>query len=224
MKYIGGLVLTFVVYILATKLYRKTKITFLHPVLVSVTFLIILLLSLDIEYESYNFSSQLLTRILDPVVVCLGIPLYKNREKMKALFIPIIFGVFTGIVTAVVTVYTLGRIFDWGSAFVNSLYAKSITTPLAIQVTNLLKGDQSITIIAVILTGIIGATIAPYVMKVGCVKNETAIGIGIGTASHGIGTSKAVEMGEEVGAASGIAMGLTGVLTVFFASVLSFLF
>lgn len=150
MKYFIGLVLTLMVYTLATMLYRKTKITFLHPVLVSVSLLIILLMSLDIEYESYNFSSQLLTKILDPVVVCLGIPLYKNRKKIKELLI---------------------------------------------QVTDLLGGDQSLTIIAVILTGIIGATIAPYVMKIGRVKNETAMGIGIGAASHGIGTSKAVEMG-----------------------------
>ena len=102
----------------------------------------------------------------------------------------------------------------------SSLYSKSITTPLAVQVTSMLNGIEGLTVVAVILTGIIGATIAPVVMKVGRIEDEIARGIGIGTSSHGIGTSKAIEMGAETGGASGLAMGLTGVLTVVIASVL----
>lgn len=102
-----------------------------------------------------------------------------------------------------------------------SMIPKSITTPMAIEVTNMVGGMSGLTIISVIITGIIGASLAPWTLKLFKVEHPIAKGIGIGTSSHGIGTSKAVEMDEEVGAASGLAMGIAGVTTVLTFSIIA---
>lgn len=213
-----GVVATILVYAASRYTSQKLKLFLLNPILLSIVILIVILLISGISYDDYNTGGQVITYLLGPIVVLLSAPLYQNRDKIKAHLLPIIIGIASGIGTTFISVYVLCKVFNLEQVFVDSLYAKSITTPLAIEVTKMLGGIQSITIVAVIVTGIIGATIAPVVIKVMNIKNDIAKGIGIGSASHGIGTSKAVEMGNETAGASGLAMSITGIATVLIAS------
>ena len=218
MMIIYGILLTFVAYYISRRIYAKIKLSLLNPILIAIIILVLVMSLQGIDYDAYNQGGKYISDLLGLLVVLLALPLYKNKDKIKTHFWPIIAGINVGIVVSFLSVVTLGRLLDLD--FMKSLYGKSITTPLALEVTNMVGGTPGITIISVIITGILGATLAPSVMKFGRIQNDTAKGIGIGCASHGIGTTKAIDMGEEVAGASGLAMGLSGVLTVLFASVL----
>lgn len=218
MNRLFGILVTLMIYYVSRKIYSKYKWSFLNPILVSIVMLIGLLLVFQIDYEAYNKGGSWITYLLGPIVVFLALPLYKQIDKIKKNFIPIMGGVVAGIMTSVGSIIVLCQLFGLDETYVDALYAKSITTPLAIEVTKLTGGIESLTIVAVIITGVVGATIAPMVLKLGKVKHDVAKGIGIGTAAHGIGTAKAIEMGPEAAGASGLAMGLTGVLTVLLAT------
>lgn len=215
-----GIISTLICYYISQKIYKKFKISIINPVLISIILLILILKITGISYERYNTGASIITFMLGPIVVLIGMSLYENLDTIKENFTAIICGILSGIITALISVFILSKFLNLEEKFEYSLYSKSITTPLAVEVTSMLGGLNSITVVAVIATGIFGATVAPFIMKVGKIKSPTAIGIGIGTSSHGVGTSKAIEMGEEEGAASGLAMGLTGVITVLIASIL----
>lgn len=212
------ILLTLIAYGFSRWLYLKTNWSILNPILISIIILIVVLLILGVDYEAYSRGGQYITYFLNPIVVLLAIPLYNNREKIKDHMLPIVVGISSGILTSALTVLGLAKVFGLDQLVINSLIAKSITTPLALEVTQMNEGVKAITIVAVILTGIIGATLAPTVMKIGQVKEDVAKGVGIGSSSHGIGTAKAVEISPEAAGASGLAMGITGVVTVLLAS------
>ena len=157
---------------------------------------------------------SLIVSALGPIVVVLAIPLYKNRHDLMKNFIPIMVGVTASIITSVVSVTVLCKLFGIDKTIMLSLLSKSITAPMAVESTKLLGGNEAVTVLAVVLTGLIGAAVAPAVVKLGKIKSNIAKGIGIGSASHAVGTTKAVEMNEEAGAASGLAIGVTGLLTI----------
>lgn len=208
------IVSTIIIYMSFNKLYLNIKSSILNPVLVSSCFIILLLILFKIPYQTYNRGGRVITSLLGPLVVVLAIPLYKNRQALMKNFIPIMGGIFAGILTTFLTVSLLCKMFNIEYSIMLSLFTKSITTPMAVEATKILGGRESITIIAVSVTGILGAGFAPFVIKYGKIKNDVAKGLGIGTSSHAIGTSKAVEMGEEIGAASGLAIAVTGITTI----------
>ncbi len=193
---------------------NKFRKEFLNPILISAIIIIIILKVFNIPYSDYNKGGGLIASVLGPIVVVLAIPLYKNRHDLIKNFIPIIGGVLASIITSFVSVTLLCKLFGLDETIMLSLFSKSITTPMAVESTKLLGGDEGITVLAVVLTGLVGAAMAPFVIKLGKIKNNIAKGIGIGSASHAIGTTKAVEMNEEVGASSGLAIGVTGLLTI----------
>jgi putative effector of murein hydrolase len=203
------------------KLYQKLKLPILNPVLISSIVGIMLLILFKIPYTTYNKGGAVITNLLGPLVVILAIPLYKNRQDLMKNFAPIIGGISAGIITTFTTVIGLCKILGIDRAIMLSLFSKSITTPMAVEATKILEGMEAITIIAVSLTGIMGAGFAPLVIKYGKIKTDIAKGIGIGTASHAVGTSKAIEMGEEIGAASGLAIAVTGIITILVIIVIS---
>jgi len=212
---------TILIYILCNKLYKIFKSPLLNPVLISSCFIVLLLLLFKIPYSTYNKGGSVITEVLGPLVVILAVPLYKNRYDLMKNFIPIVGGISAGILTSFVTVIGLCKIFNIDNSIMLSLFAKSITTPMAVEATKILEGREAITIVAVVFTGILGAGIAPIVVKYGNIKSDIAKGVGIGTSSHAVGTSKAVEMGEEIGAASGLAIAVTGIITILLIIILS---
>ena len=206
--------LTIVVFKFGLFINNKFKIVFLNPILVAAIIIIIILIVFDISYSDYYKGGRIIVSALGPIVVVLAVPLYKNRDELMKNFIPIIGGVTASIITSFVSITVLCRLFGIDETIFLSLLSKSITTPMAVESTKMLGGNEVVTVLAVVITGLTGAAVAPLVIKIGKIKNNTAKGIGIGSSSHAVGTSKALEINEEVGAASGLAIGVTGLMTI----------
>jgi len=198
---------------------RLSKYVKINPILIAMIFLIILLSAFGIDYSTYKGETDWISWLLGPVVVMLAIPLYKNQKAIMENLAPICVGIGTSIGVAVLSIWSMIKVFGLSDVMFLSLLPKSITTPMAIEVTKLNGGNTGLTIIFVILTGVIGASLADFTLKLFRIESPLAKGIGIGASSHGIGTSKAVELGEEEAASSSLAMGLTGVVTVLIFSI-----
>ena len=208
------IVLTILFFVISSKLNKKFKSTLLNPIMLSGISIIIFLYVFKIPFATYNKGGEIIAKALGPIVVVLAIPLYNNKKELMKNFVPIIGGAIASIITSFVTVIFLCKLFNIDNTILLSLLSKSITTPMAVESTKLLGGNEAVTIAAVVITGLVGSAVAPMVIKYGKIKNNIAKGIGIGSASHALGTSKAVEMNEETGAASGLAIGVTGLLTI----------
>ncbi|MBV1820908.1 LrgB family protein [Clostridium cochlearium] len=196
-------------------IHKKTKISLLNPLLICVPLIILIISFLNISLEDFNKGGELISFFLAPATVVLAVPLYNKIDLVKKYFIPILLGVTIGCIASILSVYYLCRLFGLTKELTYSLLPKSITTPIGIEVSKLIGGIPSITVSAIIITGIIGAIISPIVCKIFNIKDDVAVGISIGTASHAIGTTKAIEMGETQGAMSGLAIGISGLITSF---------
>ncbi|HOA19090.1 MAG TPA: LrgB family protein [Sedimentibacter sp.] len=208
------ILLTIIVFKFSLLVNDKFKIVFLNPILLTAFIIIVILKIFNFTYSDYYKGGKILVSALGPIVVVLAIPLYKNRHDLVKNFIPIVGGIISGIITTFVSITVLCKLFGIDEIIFLSLLSKSVTTPMAVESTKILGGNEAVTILAVIITGLIGAAFAPIVINKGKIKNNIAKGIGIGSAAHALGTSKAIEMNEEAGAASGLAIGLTGLLTI----------
>jgi len=219
-----GIVVTLMCYLISLWLKKKFKSPLLNTVLVSSVLIILILQISSLEYELYAEGASWIGKSLGPIVVLLALPLYRHRDMIGRYLLPITLGILVSIISSVVVIVVLSQILSVNKDLMLTLIPKSITTPMAMEVSAMLEGIPNITVIAVIITGIFGATIAPIVMNIFKVKSDVAKGISIGAASHGIGTSKAMEMSDEAGAMSGLAMGLTGVIFVLLTSVVVLVF
>lgn len=209
-----GIVLTLVMYIIALWINKKTKIAALNPLLVSTIFVIIFLLVTKIKYEDYNIGGQYITFLIAPSTVALVVNLYKNIDLLKKNIIPIFVGIFAGVITSVLSVFALSKLLGVNKEMLSSLIPKSLTTAIGVAISQEFGGIEVITVFAIIITGIVGAVISPFVFKVFNIETRVAKGIGLGTAAHAIGTSKAIEMGEVEGGMSGLSIALAGFISV----------
>lgn len=204
---------TLLVYSAARALYRKARFFLLNPVLVSVAVLIAALKLAHLDYWEYMKGAQIIDFFLAPAVVALGVPLYRQLERMKrrSLFILIstALGSLAGILSATIPAGLLGA----SPELIRSLAPKSVTTPIAVGIAEILGGLPSLTAVVVIATGILGAVLGPPFLKLLRVRSPIAFGLAMGAAAHGIGTARALEEGELAGAASGLAICLNGILT-----------
>jgi predicted murein hydrolase (TIGR00659 family) len=209
-----GFFLTLIIYFFGVYVKNKTKIALFNPLLISSILIICILLFFKIDYGVYEEGAKYISYFLTPVTICLAVPLYKQLDVLKKNFITIISSVLVGCLYNVVVISILFKIFSMSNEMAISILPKSITTPIAIGVSEGLGGVVSITVFAVILTGIFGATVAPYVLKIFRIKNDVAQGLACGTAAHSAGTASAMELGEVQGAMSGLAIIITGLMTV----------
>lgn len=212
-----GIALSILVFWLAVKLQQKTKSVICNPLLISIIVIVALLLILGIPYDSYNEGGSIINMFLAPATACLAVSIYTRIQILKENCIPILVGCTVGSLTSMGSVYLLCRLFRLDEAMTASLLPKSVTTPIAVDVSSTLGGISSVTVIAVIFTGILGSILAPFLIRLFQVKNPVAAGLSIGACSHAIGTSRALEIGETEGAMSGLAIGICGILTVIFA-------
>lgn len=196
-------------------IYKKTKISLLNPLLICIPLVIFIISFLNISLKDFNKGGELISFFLAPATVVLAVPLYNKIDLAKKYFIPILLGVTVGCLTSLISVYYLCSLFGFTKELTYSLLPKSITTPIGIEISKSIGGIPPITVSAIIITGILGAIISPMVCKIFNIKDEVAVGISIGTASHAIGTTKAIEMGETQGAMSGLAIGVSGLITSF---------
>ena len=178
------------------------------------------LLIFRIPYDAYNAGGSLINLFLAPATACLAVSIYTRIQILKKNWLPILVGCTAGSLTSMGRVYLLCRLFRLDDAVTAALIPKSVTTPIAISVSESLGGIQSITVIAVLITGILGSLLAPVFIKLFRVKDPMTAGLAIGACSHALGTSKALELGETEGAMSGLAIGICGILTVIFSMVL----
>lgn len=195
-------------------IHKKTKIAVLNPLLIAICLVIVMLNMLNIPLQIFDEGGRMIGMFLGPATVVLAIPMYSQRQILKENLLPILIATFVGAVTSIASVMGLSKLFGIDELIFASLLPKSVTTPIAIEVSEQLGGIAGITIAAVIITGITGAVIAPALIKLFRLKNKVAIGLAIGASSHAMGTSKAVEIGEVEGAMSGLAIGVTGIFTV----------
>jgi len=193
---------------------RLKRISFLfHPVLVSVVVIVLILVLSQTPYESYAEGTEGLTFLLAPSVVALGVPLFKEWKKLSAelgkILITVIFGSLVGILSSILPVLL------WGSPLevVVSLAPRSVTTPIAMNIANATGGVPSLTAAVVVTTGIFGAVAGPVVLSILGKIETSAFGLAMGVASHGIGTARALEIGEREGAYSALGLCLNGVFT-----------
>ena len=218
-----GVFVTLAAYFLGLKVKEKTGLAIMNPLLIAIVLVMLLLRGLDIDYAAYNQSARLVSSLLTPATVCLAVPLYEQLQLLKRHKAAILTGVISGVLTSLICVLVLAMLFGLDHAAYVTLLPKSITTAIGMGVSEQLGGHVSITVAVIIITGVIGNMIAESVCKAFHITEPIARGVAIGTASHAIGTTKAMEMGEVEGAMSSRSIVVAGVLTVAGASVFSLL-
>ena len=207
------LVLTVGAYLLGVWVRRKSGVSMLHPFLISVPVVIAILKAADIPCSFYMESNVVIVFFLGPCVVALGLLLYDHREIIKRNLIGILSAVTVGSVVGVSSVYALCCLLKMDDIFLMSLEPKSVTAPIAIEISSYLGGDLSLTAVSVVLCGFIGAVVGPVLLRLLRIQSPIAKGLAMGTSSHGLGTARAIEMGAVEGAVSGLSIALTGVMT-----------
>ena len=218
-----GVFVTLAAYFVGLKVREKTGLAIMNPLLIAIVLVMLLLRGLDIDYAAYNQSARLVSSLLTPATVCLAVPLYEQLQLLKRHKAAILTGVISGVLTSLVCVLVLAMLFGLDHAAYVTLLPKSITTAIGMGVSEQLGGHVSITVAVIIITGVIGNMIAESVCRAFHITDPIARGVAIGTASHAIGTTKAMELGEVEGAMSSLSIVVAGVLTVAGASVFSLL-
>ena len=219
-----GFFITLFVFLLCTWIKNKTKQTILNPLLTSTIIIVAILLLFNVKYDTYNNGAKYISYFLTPTTVCLAVPLYKQAKKLKENAIAIFSGILAGCIANAVVIVAFVKIFGMSNELAASLLPKSVTTPIAIGIAGEIGGISSITVLAVILSGILGAVLAPTIFKLLKIKDPVSQGLACGTASHGCGTSTALELGEIQGAMSGLSITVTGLMTVIIAPIINNIF
>ena len=212
-----GLVLSLAAFELGIFINRKTRIAILNPLLLAIVIVICFLFVFNIDFETYNQGGQFINMFLGPSTVVLAVPLYKQLDLLKKNAKAIITGVLFGSVLGIFSIIGISYLVGLDTDIIKSLIPKSVTTPIGIAISGQIGGIIPITVLAIILTGIIGAVFGPAICKIFKIEDRVAVGISIGTASHAVGTTKALELGDIEGAMSSLSIGIAGIMTVIIA-------
>lgn len=207
------LTLTVGTYLFGVYCRNKTKISLLHPFVICIPIIIAILKVMDISGDEYMEYNKFIIFLQGPSVVALGLSIYDNLATIKKNMAAILSAVIVGSIVGVVSVYVLCGILNLDPIFDRSLESKSVTTPIAMDLTAALGGNISLTAISVVLCGFIGAVFGPLMWKIFRIDNPIAKGLAMGCASHGLGTTRAIEVGALEGAVSGLSIALMGVAT-----------
>lgn len=219
-----GVVLSIAVFHGASLLQKRFKSPFLNPIITTTILLIAFLTCFDVSYAEFYNSAKYLEYLLTPTTVCLAIPLYQKLDVLKANYKAIFIGVISGILAGLATILGMAMVFGLTHEEYATLLPKSVTTAIAIGISEELGGVVAITIAAVIITGVIGNAAAEKICQIFRIKHPVAVGIAIGTSAHALGTSKAMELGKVEGAMSSLAIVIAGLVTTIGASVFACLY
>ncbi len=209
-----GFVITLGAYLLGLQVKRKTKLAIMNPLLVAVTLIILFLVVFRIDYEVYQKGSQYVSYLLTPATVCLAIPLYRQLRLLKDHLGAVAGGIASGVLTSILSIYAMSRLFGLSHEYYVTLLPKSITTAIGMGVSQEAGGIVVLTVVSIILTGILGNVIGEAVFRLFSISDPIAKGLALGTSAHAIGTAKALELGEIEGAMSSLAIAVAGLLTV----------
>lgn len=211
-----GMFLTCMAWTLGIWLQKKTGWKLCYPLVVSTVFIIGILTLLDIPYSAYQKGGDILTTMLAPATAVLALNIYNQRELLGKYFVPVVAGCAVGALTSLASVVLLCRLLAVDSMITASLLPKSVTTAIAVAISDNRGGVPGITTASVLVAGTTGALGAPLFAKLFRVKNPVAEGVAIGTCSHALGTTKALEIGDLQGAMSSIAICICGIMTSVF--------
>lgn len=212
--------LTFGVYFLAKRLQAYTGRVVLNPILLAILALIGFLKLTGISYGTYSESASIIDFWLKPAIVALGVPLYLQLRSIRRQFLPVLISQLAGCLTGIVSVVFTAKWMGASDEVIISLAPKSVTTPIAMEVTGSLGGIPSLTAAIVVLVGLFGAICGFKILQVGRVKSPIAQSLSMGTASHAVGTSRAMEHGHIYGAYASLGLILNGLLTSVFTPLL----
>ncbi len=219
-----GITISLVTFELGIYLNKKTKIALFNPLLISQSLIILFLLKFNISVDTYNKGGQLISFFLAPATVILAVPLYRKFKLLKANAIPILIGITAGSVAGMTSVMLFGKLFGLDELLKSSMLPKSVTLPIGLAISSQLGGLTPITVAATVITGIFGAILGTHICRLFRIKDKVAIGVAIGTSSHALGTTKALELGETEGAMSSLSIGVAGLITVVLAPLMVRLF
>lgn len=219
---VWGLAITMCAFALGTYLHKRTNKSWCNPILLASILVILMLSSFDISYVEYKQSNSVLTDLLLPSTVSLAIPLYQKWELLKKNIVAIFGGIVAGVLVSIGSCILLAWIFDLDTSISVSILPKSVTTAIGIDIARELGGLPALTTTIIILTGIVGNLLAVKLCKMFTITHPVAKGIAIGTSSHAIGTSKALEIGEIEGAVSSLSIAVSGVLTAFLCPIVAY--
>ena len=205
-----GVGLSVVAFWIGEKLHNKLKTPICNPLIVAIVLIVGVLLIFDIPYDSYDVGGALINMFLAPATACLAVAIYTKIDVLKKYWLPIVVGCTAGSAASMASVFGMCKLFGLDQSMTVSLIPKSVTTPIAVSISEPAGGVVPITVVAVIFTGILGS------IRLFHVSDPVAAGLAIGACSHAVGTSKAIEIGEIEGAMSGLAIGICGIITVLF--------
>lgn len=214
-----GIILSLLAYGMGCAIKSKFKKALFNPLLISIAITIAVLVVSGIDYETYNEGANILTWLLTPATVCLAVPLYEKIGLLKDNWKAIFAGITMGVLTSLVCILLMAILFGFTHEEYITFLPKSITTAIGIGVSEEMGGYTELTAAIIIITGVVGNVIAPFICKVGKITEPIAKGIAIGTSAHAVGTARALEMGETEGAMSSLSIGVAGILTVIGASI-----
>lgn len=214
-----GAAISIVAYEAGILLKKKFNMAIFNPLLVAIVIVIVFLVFFDIDYENYYSGAKYISFLLTPATVCLAVPLYDKIVLLKKNFAAIAGGITSGVITSLGSVLVMSAALGLNHAQYVTMLPKSITMAIGIGVSEELGGIVTITSAVIIITGVLGNMTAEAVCKIFGIKDPVAVGIAIGSASHAIGTAKAMEIGETQGAMSSLSIAVAGLLTVAGASV-----
>ncbi|MDD6209526.1 MAG: LrgB family protein [Bacteroidales bacterium] len=200
-------------YLLSSQLYLRCRFPLFHPLLVSIALIIVVLKGLNINYESFKEGSRFINFLLGPAVVALGYVLFEQLKYLRGNVIPVLTSITLGSIIGVISVLAIAHWMNVDKILMVTLMPKSTTTPIAMEIARNMGGIPALTAVVVVVVGIFGGVVAPYLFKIFGIEDPIAKGLAMGTAAHGVGTAAAMQIGVIEGAFSGLAIGLTGVIT-----------
>lgn len=199
---------------------RRLKSSAANPILIGIPLVIIALRLTGVPLADYQRGGEVINMLLGPATVALALSIYRQREILGRNFLPVLSGCLAGCCTSVGSTLALCRLFGLDDTLTASLLPKSVTTPIAVELSVQGGGAAAVTVVVVLMTGIAGAALGPAFLRLLGVTDPMAAGVAMGTASHGIGTARALQLGKIQGAMSGVAIGVAGIITVLLLSFL----
>ena len=203
---------------------KRWRLAIFNPLLIAIALVVAALALLKIPYSTYQSGAKYISWLLTPATVCLAIPLYEQLALLKKNALAIAAGILAGVLTSVTLVLLFAVVFHFSHAEYVTFLPKSVTTAIGMGVSEQLGGNVSITVVVIVITGVLGNILAEPICRLFAITHPIAKGIGIGSASHAIGTAKALELGQVEGAMSGLSIAVSGLLTVAAAAVFGMIY
>lgn len=212
-----GITISILAFSIGLRVSRKLRSPVFNPLIIGGLLVIGFLSIFKIDLQVYNKGGDMIKFFIAPATVALAVPLYKNIDLLKESFLSIIVGITAGAIAGMLTVILLGRIFGIDETIIRSLIPKSTTAAIGLSISEYNGGLIELTAIFIVFTGVFGSMVVDKVYSICRIEDKVAKGIGLGSASHVMGTSKAMELGDTEGAFASVGISIAGILTVFMA-------